>query len=233
LSRKRRLGTARLFKHGKKFEVIVNIDKAWKLKSGEKIDIKEVVEGEFIYYDVRQGLKASSSELRRVFGTDDVYEVAKRIILEGEIQLTAEQRRELIEAKRRQIIEFLSKHAVDARTGLPIPPTRIELAMKEAGIGVDPLKPVEDQINDVIKALRPYLPLKIAKALVAVRIPSQFSGRAYGELAKMGKVIRVNYLTDGSLSMELEIPAGMQEALVNKVISLTKGQGEVRVIRRE
>lgn len=216
---------------GKRFEVVVDVEKAWRFKGGERIDIREIVESPHVYYDARKGLKASPEDLRAVFGTEDVLEVAAAILKQGELQLTAEQRRELIEMKKRQIIEFLSRNAVDPRTGTPHPPKRIEMALEEVGFPVDPFKPVEVQVQEAIKALNRVLPLKIARAIVGVRVPPQYAGRAYGVLSKIGKVVRSEYASDGSWVAELEIPAGMVETLIQQVNSLTKGEGEVKVLQ--
>jgi len=226
----KKLTVARLERGGKRFEIIVHVDKAWKYKSGEKIDIGEILEGEFIYYDVKRGLKASENELKKVFGTDNPYEVAKIILDKGELLLTAEQRKELVEKKRRQIIEFLSRNAIDPRTNLPIPPKRIELALQQARVGVDPFKPVESQINDVIKALRIILPMKIATAVIAVKIPPQYVGKAYPALSKIGRIVREAYMKDGTWLAQLEVPAGMQNIVVEKVASLTKGEGDIKIL---
>ncbi|MEM3647519.1 MAG: ribosome assembly factor SBDS, partial [Thermofilum sp.] len=174
---KRRLTVARLEKGGKRFEIFVDVEKAWLFKSGEQINIRDIVEGEFIYYDARQGLKASEGELKKFFGTSDPYQVAELILRKGELLLTSEQRRELIEAKRRQIIEFIARNAVDPRTNTPIPPKRIELALQEAKVGVDPFQPVETQVAEILKKLRMILPLKIARALVLVSSPPQYASK--------------------------------------------------------
>lgn len=214
MSSKKRLSIARLEKGGKRFEVIVDVEKAWLFKSGENISIRDIIEGEFIYYDAKQGLKASESDLKKFFGTSDPYQVAETILRRGELLLTSEQRRELIEAKRRQIIEFISRNAVDPRTNTPIPPKRIELALEEAKVGVDPFRPVEEQVEEILKKLRLVLPLKIAKALVVVKAPPAYSGRVRSYVSKMGRVLGENYQSDGSLLLELEIPAGMQTFLI-------------------
>ncbi len=226
----RKLGIARLTKGGKRFEIVVDVEKAWQIKNGINVNIRDVVESPHVYYDIRKGLKASPDDLTKLFNTDDVYRVAEVIIKQGELQLTAEQRRELIEAKKRQIIDFIARNAIDPRTGLPHPPRRIELALEEAGVSVDPLKPVEIQIQEAIKALSKVLPLKIARALVEVRIPAQYSGKAYATLAKAGKIAKSHYQNDGSWIAELEVPAGLVESIMQQVNSLTKGQGEVKVI---
>ncbi|MCS7104523.1 MAG: ribosome assembly factor SBDS [Thermofilaceae archaeon] len=226
----KKLGIARLSKGGKRFEIMVNIEKAWRVKGGETVNIREIVESPHIYYDARKGLKASPEDLREVFGTEDVLKVAEVIIKQGELQLSAEQRRELIDMKKKQIIDFIWRNAVDPRTGAPHPHKRIEIALEEVGFPVDPFRPVEVQVQEAIKALSKILPLKIARALVAVRIPSQYSGKTYGVLSKIGKILRSEYASDGSWLAELEIPAGMTESLIEQVNSLTKGEGEVKII---
>ena len=230
---KRRLTIARLEKGGKRFEVFVDVEKAWLFKSGENINIRDIVEGEFIYYDAKQGLKASEAELKKLFGTSDPYQVAEVILRKGELLLTSEQRRELIEAKKRQIIEFIARNAVDPRTNTPIPPKRIELALEEAKVGIDPFRPVEEQVAEILKRLRTILPLKMAKALVLVNSPPEYAGKVRSLASKMGKVLREEYGSDGSLSLELEIPAGMQSTLIEKVAESTRGRGEVKLLRVE
>ncbi|MEM0087350.1 MAG: ribosome assembly factor SBDS [Thermofilum sp.] len=230
---KRRLTVARLEKGGKRFEIFVDVEKAWLFKSGEQINIRDIVEGEFIYYDARQGLKASEGELKKFFGTSDPYQVAELILRKGELLLTSEQRRELIEAKRRQIIEFIARNAVDPRTNTPIPPKRIELALQEAKVGVDPFQPVETQVAEILKKLRMILPLKIARALVLVSSPPQYASKVRALASKMGKIVKESYGSDGSLNLELEIPAGMQSALIEKVAESTRGGGEVKLLRVE
>jgi len=224
---------ARFERGGKRFEAIVYANKAWLFKEGKINNIRDVLVGDIIYYDARKGLKASTEDLRKTFGTDDVYKIAAEIIRRGELQVTARQRRELIEAKRRQIIEFLSRNSIDPRTGLPHPPTRIELALEQARVGIDPFKPVEYQVQEILKKIQRILPLKLARARLGVKIPPQYVGKAYGVLMKIGRVLRSTYQSDGSLIMEIEIPAGLQETVIEKVNALTSGRGEVKVISKE
>ncbi len=221
---------ARLEVKGQRFEVLVNPELALKVKEGKSVNVDDLLVGDIVYKDSRKGLKASPEALKQVFGTDDIRKVALEIVKKGEIQLTAEQRRKMIEAKRKQIIAFIARNTVDPKTGKPHPPSRIEIAMQQARVGVDPFKDVESQALQIIKAISRYLPLKIAKALVQIKVPAKYAGRAYGALAGMGEVKRADWKPDGSLVMELEIPAGMQQDLIDKVNNLTRGEGEVKVL---
>jgi len=227
---KRKAVIARYSIRGEKFEILVDPDLAWKLKSGRQVDLRELLISDIVYRDAKKGFKASEESLIKIFGTDDPYKIAEIIIKRGELQLTAEQRKELIEAKKRQIINFISRNCVDHKTGLPHPPKRIELAMEQVGVAIDPFKDVEEQALSVIKALRTVLPLKMASVIIRVRIPPAFAGKAYGVLLKFGSIKLSKWLNDGSWLCEVEMPAGLQPAFITKVNELTKGQAQVEII---
>ena len=65
----------------------------------------------------------------------------------GDLNLTTDQRRKMIEEKRKQIVHFIAKTYVDPRTHLPHPPLRIEQAMKDGRVSVDPQKNVDEQVK--------------------------------------------------------------------------------------
>ncbi|MEM2262217.1 MAG: ribosome assembly factor SBDS, partial [Ignisphaera sp.] len=125
---------ARMNVKGKRFEILVDPEKAYRFREGENLPLEEIVISDYIYKDVKKGLKASPNELVDTFGTDDMYKIANEIIKNGELQLTAEQRRELLEMKKKQIIYYISRSAVDPKTKTPIPPTRIEKAIDEVKV---------------------------------------------------------------------------------------------------
>ncbi len=221
---------ARLEVAGHRFEILVNPEPAYRLREGGRVDIDEVLVSEDIYTDLRRAHRASPDLLRKVFGTTDVKKIAVEIIKRGQIQITAQQRRRMLEAKKKQIIQFLARNTIDARTKLPIPPQRIEAAMEQAGVGVDPFKPVEAQIPHILRALKRVIPIKMARALLRVRIPARYSGRLYSMLPRLGEVKKTEWKTDGSLVAEIEIPAGMQGEVIDKISKATRGEAEVQVV---
>ncbi len=221
---------ARLEVAGKRFEVLVNPDLAFDYKQGRQVNLEDMVISDAVYTDLRRGLRASPELLRKVFGTDDVVKVAAEIVRRGELQLTAEQRRRLLEAKKRQIINYIARNAIDPKTKLPIPPARIEAAMEQAGVGVDLYKSVEEQVPRIVKAISRIIPIKIARALLRVVVPPEYAGRVAGALQKLGEVKNMDWRSDGSLVAELEVPAGIQQEVIDKLNKLTRGNVEVKVV---
>ncbi|MCE4599569.1 MAG: ribosome assembly factor SBDS [Desulfurococcales archaeon] len=214
---------------GKRFEVLARPEYVFRYREGEELDMDDVLWIDIVYRDSRKGLKASPEELKKAFGTTDVKSIARRIIREGEIQLTEEQRRKLLEAKRRQVINYIARNAIDPSTNKPIPATRIESAMEQLRIGIDLYKDPESQAVEIVRKLARVMRIRLAKALIEARIPPQYSGRVYGELQRMGELKKTEWLSDGSLKVELEIPAGAQIEVVNRIQNMTRGQAQINV----
>jgi len=214
---------------GSRFEILVDPDLAFRFKSGEKVDMDELLVSDTVYKDARKGLKASPESLRKIFGTDDITVVARRILEDGELQLTAAQRRKMLEAKKRQVINYIARNAIDPKTRLPIPVTRIENLFEELRISVDLYKSAEAQAIEAVKKMSRVIPIKLARALLLVRIPPEYSGRVYGELARLGEIKKTDWKTDGSLIAEIEIPAGAQTEVINRLNKLTRGRAYVDV----
>lgn len=214
---------------GQRFEILVRPEEAFKYREGGRVSLDDVLWSDTVYRDSRRALKASPEALRKAFGTDDVRVIADRILREGSIQLTGEQRRRMLEAKKRQIIQYIARNAIDPTTRLPIPETRIEAAMEELRIGVDLYRDAESQAVEVVRRLARVMPIRLARALIQARIPPRHSGRVYSEARRLGEVKRAEWAPDGSLILELEVPAGAQVEVVNRLQGMTRGEAQVEV----
>jgi ribosome maturation protein SDO1 len=216
-----------------KFEVLVDPFKAFELKSGKSVKMEDLLAYPAVYKDARAGEAASEKDVQKVFGAIDPYRVAERIIKQGELQLTTEQRRQLVEQKRIQIASIISKKAVNPQTNTPHPQQRILNAMEQAGVSIDPFLDAELQVENVLKKIKSLLPIKFQKVLLQVKVPSQFSGKVYSLIKNSGTVQQEQWLSDGSLQVNVEIFAGTQDEFFKKLADLTHGQTETKIVRRE
>ncbi|MFP3345874.1 MAG: ribosome assembly factor SBDS [Sulfolobaceae archaeon] len=231
MTKKEEMVIARYEHGGERFEILVRPKEAMDLRNGKSVSLSDVVVSDTIYKDVKKGLKASPSSLKKVFGTTDFEEVAKQIILKGEIPLTAEQRKEILENKRKQVIDYIARNAIDPKTNLPIPRTRIEMAMEQAKVQIDPNKDVEGQALQIVKEIAKVIPIKIAKVLIEIKVDPKYSSKVKSQLHNLGEVKKTNWLGDGTLVAEIEIPAGAQQEVIDKLNSLTKGEVEVKIVQ--
>lgn len=222
--------TARLTKGQDRFEILVKPQQALDYKLGKQVAVSQLLMIEEIYSDSSKGTRASTEKLQKYFGTLDPVKVAEEIMKAGELQLTTDQRRQLVEDKRRQIVTIITRNALDPRTGVPHPPLRIEQALEQIRISIDPYKSAEEQAKTVIEELRPILPIKMEQMRIAVKVFPEHAARAYNAFKSFGTVSREEWLTDGSLVAVLEMPAGLYGSFIDRVGKLTQGTIQTKVL---
>ena len=222
---------ARLKKGEEHFEVLVDPYAAADLIDGKEVEVLQTLAIDAIFNDSKKGTHASDESLQKNFGTNDTSEIAKRIILKGDIQLTTEQRRKMQKNKRNRIVETIVRNSMDPKTKTPHPRQRIELAMDQAGVHVDPFKPVGEQVKTIIEVLRPIIPISIDQVRISVKIPSQYIGRAYGVARNYGSLEREDWQSDGSWIGIVRIPAGMQTDFYDKLNDITKGNVSTKILK--
>ncbi|MEM5815023.1 MAG: ribosome assembly factor SBDS [Candidatus Aenigmatarchaeota archaeon] len=223
---------AKLTVKGSTFEILVDPKKAWDLKNGKKVDIDEILAYPAIYKNARKGEIVQQSDLQKVFGTTDTYKIAEEIIKKGEFSLTTDQKREMIEEKKNLIASIISKRAINPQTNTPHPPQRILNAIEQVGVNIDPFLDAEAQVEKVLKAIKQVLPIKFQKTLLQLKIPAQFVSKVYSAISYTGEIKSENYLSDGSLSLEIEIFSGVQDELFRKLGEITKGNFESKIIKK-
>ncbi|MFH1063497.1 MAG: ribosome assembly factor SBDS [Candidatus Woesearchaeota archaeon] len=221
---------AKLRKGGHTFEVVIDPDNAIAYKKGSAVDIKEVLKGEKIFFDAKKGVFASEADMKALFNSSDPLKVANIILKEGEIQLTTEYRDKLRADKRKRVIAIIHRNAMDPKTKLPHPLVRLENAFEQAKCKIDEFKSAEEQVGDVVKALRSLLPLKIEQVLLQITIPPQYAHQAYGALKRMGDIKQETWGSDGSIVVKFQIPAGLQEEVMEKMNSMTHGGVDINLL---
>jgi ribosome maturation protein SDO1 len=225
--------TARLESHGERFEVLVDPDAALAIKRGEfEGGLEDVIAAEDVFEDASRGDRPAESDLETVFETTDPLEIIPEVIRRGEIQITAEQRREMQEQKRRNLINRIARNAVNPQMdNAPHPPERIERALEEAGFRVDPMEPVESQVDDALDALRPVIPIRFDEVTVAVQIPAEHAGKTQAQVRQYGDLEREEWQPDGSWVGVVTFPAGMQNDFYDMVNEMTSGEAETRILK--
>jgi len=222
---------ARITVGGEHFEILVKPDQALQFKLGQLSDISKTLVSQDIYTDSGKGLRASEEKLKKAFGSSEAYKIAETILRRGELQLTTEQRRGLVEEKRKQIVNFITRNCIDPRTGAPHPPLRIEQAMNQIRLVIDPFKSGDEQAKDVIEALRPILPLRIESLRIAVKIPPEYAPKAIGMVKEFGAVSREEWQSDGSWIAVVEMPAGLHTSFLERLGKVTQGNYQTRILK--
>jgi ribosome maturation protein SDO1 len=222
---------ARWETQGSRFEVLVDPLAVQMIKDGKEVNLADKLALDQVFKDVKKGDKISEEHLERTFHTRDLVTIARLIIQKGEVQVTTEQRHQLQETKRKQIVATIARNAMNPQTGAPHPPARIEAAMTEVKYHVDPFRSVDAQVQEVLAKLRPILPIRFDVVKVRIKVPAQYYPRVIGEIKGLGKLSEELWMGDGSWSGVLEIPAGIQTELYEKLNARTKGNAETVLVK--
>ncbi|WEL17934.1 Ribosome maturation protein Sdo1 [Halorhabdus sp. SVX81] len=227
--------TARLETHGERFEVLVDPDAALSIKRDDfEGDLEDVIAAEDVFENASRGDRPPENALEEVFGTTEPLEIIPEVIEQGEIQITAEQRREMQERKHRELVQRITRNAVNPQMDdAPHPPDRIESALEEAGFQVDPMEPVENQVDDALDALRPVIPIRFDEVTVAVQLPPEHAGSGQAQIREFGDLESEEWQSDGSWVGVLTFPAGLQNDFYGLANEVSSGEAETRIIKDE
>ncbi len=215
---------------GNRFELLVDPDKAYMYKEGKKNDLNNILVSEDIYVDAKKAEKQKASVIEKVFGTTDIYKILEKILKDGHIQLTTDMRRKKLAEKKKQIVAMIAREAIDPRTNAPHPILRIENALDQARVQIDPFKNPKDQLPAVIKSLKKVLPLKIEKIRIAVKIPAKYVYNCYSILKSQG-IKKEEWTSAGDLIAVVEIFAGMKGEFLERLAHLTEGTIESKEMK--
>ena len=215
---------------GNRFEILIDPESAKDYKDGDDIDWEDAIAADGIWTDSAKGDRAPDNLVSDAFGTTNLIEIYKRILVEGTIQLTSQQRNEMVDQKRKQIIAHVVANAMNPQTGGPHPPQRIENAIDETRFSIDPIESVEKQVEKLIKSIKPLIPISFEKVKVAVKIQAIYVGKCYGQISSLANIQSEEYQKDGSWIGMLEMSAASFVKLEDILGSLTKGTAETKML---
>jgi ribosome maturation protein SDO1 len=214
---------------GDTFEIFINADTAYQYITGKIKDPLSVLEADEIFKDANKGERQSVEKLKKAFNTENLASIVEIILKKGNVPITTEQKNKLLEEKRKQIITIIARNSIDPRTHAPHTIQRIETAMAESKASIDPFKSANDQVEQILKKLETIIPIKFANTKIEVVIPANYTNRCYATIKQYGMKSE-KWLSDGSLSVVLEFPAGLQGEFFDKINNLTQGNAVTKIL---
>lgn len=225
--------TARLESHGERFEVLIDPDAALAIKRGEfDGELEEVIAAEDVFENASRGDRPAEEDLETVFDTTDPLSIIPEVVERGEIQITAEQRKQMAAQKHRQLVDVIARNAINPQMDdAPHPPDRIERALEQTDFRIDPMRPVEQQVDEALDALRPVIPIRFDEVTVAVRIPAEHAGAAQARVREYAGLDTEEWQADGAWVGVTTFPAGLQTEFYELVNEWTQGTAETKIIK--
>ena len=97
---------------------------------------------------------------------------------------------------------------------------------------IDPSTSAENQLKEIITELRRILPISMETVKLAIKIPPEHTGKAYGEIKRNAQILKDEWQNDGHWIAVVEVAAGIQGEFMEKVQGMTKGRAEIKVLER-
>lgn len=218
------------YKGEKQFEILVEPDLAKEAKlEGKDHEIQRLLFVQEIFLDAESGERASTEDIENEFGTSQMMEAAETIFEKGDMQLTTDQKAEMRQDKRKQVVNMIARRAQNPKTGNPHPPQRVENALEEAGFHADPFEDLEDQFDRAIEGIRPIIPVSLDEKTVAIRIPVDKAGKAYDKIQRTADVEDESW-GDEYFTARITIAAGALEELMDELQGMTSGNAEMKEV---
>lgn len=216
---------ARIKRSGKTFELSIDPLKTEEYLKGSA-QLAEALMSDEIFVDAKRGQLANATELEEVFKTTDKTKIAEIILKHGEIQTTSDQRAKEREQRLKQLIQKIHELAVDPRTGIPHPITRIDAALKEAKVHLKDNQSIDEQFDSIISKLRPIIALKIEIKKLQVIIPGQYVG-VLNHYIRSKKLLKEEWTNTGAWQVTIEVPAGLVPKTIDDLNAKSSGSCQV------
>lgn len=221
------LTVARFTKFGDSIEIVIDPDLALAYRDGSTLALKDVIKSDKIFSDAQNGEIASPAVITKMLGECTNDQALDKILKEGQIHFTANFLKLKREEKRRQIIQSIHENAMDPKTRLPHPLTRIENALDHIKFSIDPFESAEKQSDEIIKKLNAILPITIAKKTIQITVPAKYAPKIHGKLQGMGTKVNESWAPDGSLVYVCSVSAGGYERIISFLAQATHGSSTV------
>lgn len=158
-----------------------------------------------IFKNSKTGDVANQTELQNTFNTTDKNQILSTILNKGKYNLSTNEQRQLIEQKRREIINYIHTNYLNPKTKPPIPHSLalIETTLKEKSLKlkIDTNQTAESQFNKIRSKFIEILPLKKietihGKVLIPYNAWNMKGVQSY--FYKTAKPIKENYDSSGA-----------------------------------
>jgi len=220
---------ARFSRDGSHFEIWVDPQLAWDYKHGKAdVNFNDMIALDMIYTDAKKGEEAKQERIKDIFNTNEFEEIAKKIICDGEVQLTTSQRNEMLERRKKEIIDFIAKNAHDPKANTPIPVQRIINALDGLKYKFSLSRKKDDEIKEVLLKFKKIMPISLEKISIIIEVPAMYSGKVQPILHKY-EIEDEKWGPTGNLIAKIKIPAGQKSSLINEFNNITHGQITTKV----
>jgi rRNA metabolism SBDS family protein len=208
----------------KKLELLCHPGSVVKYRKGS-LARDSVLAADHIFKNAQKGQKANDIDIRRAFGSKALPECIDEMLTNGDFQLTAQERKELTEKKKNEIIHYFHTNYVNPMNKMPHPRARYEYAFKEHKINIDYSVSTERQVKDIYKKLVGVISMKPKEKDVIISI-KKADKKVIKTINSYSKMVEVKS-SDNRRAFRVSILGSQYEALLADLERCTDGDFQV------
>ena len=179
-------------KGGDKLELMLKPGKFHQFKTGAITKSKLLVSDE-IFVDVSKGDTAGASKIKSITGCTSPSEAIDLILKNGDYSYTTKEKNELIEQKKKLIINDIFSNYINVATNGPASLVLLENSIKSAGVKIDPFEGVSKQVDAVVAGLSKQLTLKKSAVDYEIVASAALAGQLSTICRKIGEMTSEDY----------------------------------------
>ena len=189
----------RMKKGGKRFEIACYPNKVMDYRSGVEKDIDSVIQIEAIYLNTARGDVASSEELLKAFGTQNIREIIEIVLKEGVLQIGEKERNQQAQLLFKDCCNLVSQSTVDPATQRPYTQTMIEKVLQDLHFNPNPNKNAKQLSLDAIKLIQSSEDsIKLSRVRIRVRISTSLQVAKQIKTQMMDLIFKIDEEPDWS-----------------------------------
>lgn len=215
----------RLEKGKTKIEVLCKPGMITKYRDG-KCGLNDAIIDDHFYSNSSKGEVASEADIAKFGATG--HELLEMIVKTGKYSLTAQEKREMVEKRRLEVINYLHENFIDSASGKPHPVTRIEAALSEIKAQYDPDHDAEHIVRSLIPKLQPIIRLQESCIEGTVVLPNSKLGQCIGICYNLGTVVREEYGPQSAF-VEMKVSPGKYDALIDQLSKMSNGEAQFKI----
>jgi ribosome maturation protein SDO1 len=215
----------RLQRSGVKVELLGKPGMVTKFRDGH-CSMQDAILDDRVFSNVLKGDVASEADLAKIGCRGP--ELIELILKTGKYSLTAAEKREFVERRRLEVINYIHNNFVDSTTRRPHPVTRIEAALAEIHGTIDPDQDAEHNVSSLVPKLQSIIRLEQTSIDGTVKVPLARLGAVIGICCNLGKVGKEEYGPEHAF-IEVSVGPGQYDDLVQQIGRVSGGEAVFQI----
>ena len=215
----------RLQKGEVKIEVIGKPGMVTKFREG-KCSLQDALVDDRFYSNAQRGTVSSDADIKQFGCTGQ--ELLELVLKTGKYGLTAAEKREMVEKKRLEVINYIHENFIDSTNGRPHPVVRIESALAEIKAQYDPEEDTVRVVRSLIPKLQTVIRLRESVIEGTVKVPNSKLGQVIGICYNLGTVTREEFGPEHAF-IEMTVTPGKYDALVDQIGRMSQGEAAFQI----